>query len=116
MKTTATRQQVADAIASVNTERGYEIKLNRNDQQGKWFNFTLKTRGGIPGARTSWSGRNLPSASWHAHGYVMDKIFELNPDAVIVSLGKKLYAGFEWEDTQIGSRANPVYFSSTSIL
>lgn len=113
MKTTAEKHTVETAIKEVNKERGYQIELNRADWTGKWFNFTLKSKSGIPGARKSRSGRNLPCASWHAHGYVMDKIFEIEPDAVINSLGNKLTAGFLWEDQNIGAGNR---MSQTSIL
>ncbi|MDD4353600.1 MAG: hypothetical protein PHN56_04025 [Candidatus Nanoarchaeia archaeon] len=116
MKTNASKQTVLNAIENVNKEHGYELQLNRNDQSGKWFNFTLKTRSKIPGARVSYSGRNLASASWHAHGYVFGEIFKLEPDCVIWSNGKKLKSGFTWDDTNIGSLMQPCYYSETSIL
>jgi hypothetical protein len=116
MKTTATKETVILAIGEVNQEQGYKIELNRADQSGKWFNFTLKSKSGIPGARTSWSGRNLACASWHAHGYIMDKIFELEPKSIIWSNGQKYESGFDWQDKNIGSNYQPVYFSETSIL
>jgi hypothetical protein len=116
MKTTANRQTVLTAINSVNKVRGYNVELNRDDQAGKWFNFTLKSKSGIPGARTSSTGRNLPCASWHAHGYIFDAIFELEPDCVIWSNGEKIESGFYWQDKNIGSQMYPCYFSETSIL
>lgn len=117
MKTTASHQTVSTAIETVNKEQGYQIEFNRNDQSGKWFNFTLKSKSGIPGARTSHSGRNLACASWHAHGYVFDEIFKLDPNAVIVSVGEKITKDFgNWQDRNIGSMMNPCYFSETSIL
>ena len=57
------------------------------------------------------------SASWHAHGYLFDKIFELDPDAVIKSLDKTITADAgNWEDMNVGSYYSPVYMSETSIL
>ena len=90
MKTTATKSQVQQAIDNVNKKHGYKIEFNRADQSGKWFNFTIKSKSGIPGARISHSGRNLASASWHAHGYLFDELLEINPDAVIHSNGLRL--------------------------
>ena len=116
MKTTATKQDVLQAIENVNKEHGYKIELNRSDQIGKWFNFTIKSPSKVPGARTSATGRNLAAASWHAHGYIMDEIFNLSPDSVIVSMGVKYRKGFEWTDRNVGSYFNPVYMSETSIL
>ena len=37
------------------------------------------------GARTSASGRRTVSACWHVHRDVMEAIFAVNPDVVIVS-------------------------------
>ena len=117
MKTTARKETVIIAINNVNEKRGYKIELKRSDQTGKWFNFTLKSKSRIPGARVSYSGRNLAAASWHAHGYIIDEIFKIEPAAVIYSAGEKIdvYGG-NWIDKNIGSYYNPVYYSQTSIL
>lgn len=116
MRTTATRQQVIEAIIVVNKKQGYQIELNRDEQKGKYFNFTLKSRPGIPGACTSYSGRNLPKASWYAHGYIFDEIFKINPDAIIYSIGRKItIEKGNWKDYQKGSMFNPLYASKLSI-
>lgn len=118
MKTTAKRATVLQAIDEINREHKYEIELNRDDHNGKWFNFTIKSkRSGIPGSRTSHSGRRLVSASWHAHGYLFDKILEIEPQAVIKSLNKTIdINGGNWEDMNIGSAYSPLMMSQTSIL
>ena len=117
MKTTATKEQVLQAVSIVNNREGYQISLNRADQSGKWFNFTLKSPSKVAGARISATGRNLPKASWHAHGYIFEEIFELNPDAVIWSGGNKIDANEgNWQDRNVGSIYRPCYFSETSIL
>jgi hypothetical protein len=117
MKTNVSKETVLQAIENVNKEKGYSIRLNRADYKGKWFNFTIDSPSKIPGARISTMGRNLAKASYHAHGYLFDKIFKLDPNAVIYSLGKKItIENGNWEDTQIGNIYNPMYFSETSIL
>lgn len=116
MKTTASQKTVLNAIEKVNKERGYSIEADRLDTKGKYTNFTLKTKSKIPGSRTSHSGRNLPKASWHAHGFVMDEIFLQEPDAVIYSGARKIYKNDPWEDQNIGSIMSPVMFSDTSVL
>lgn len=117
MKTTASEQIVKLAIANVNEAQGYEIELNRADQYGTWFNFTLKSKSGIPGARTSPTGRNLAAASWHAHGYVFDEILNIEPDAIIKGAGGTITKdGGNWVDHNIGSKMFPCMFSETSIL
>lgn len=115
MKTTASKQTVIAAINAVNEELGYMLSLNRADQSGKWFNFTLRTPSRVPGSRTSASGRQLAKASWHAHGHVFDQIFSIEPKAVIVSMGTKITAeSGNWEDRNVGNYYNPVLFSQTS--
>lgn len=117
MKTTATRQTVETAIKRVNRKYGYQLSLKRADQNGKWFNFTLKSPSKVAGSRVSYSGRNLPAASWHAHGYVFDEIFKQDETAVIHSLNKIITAYYgNWKDSNIGSIMYPKYFSETSIL
>lgn len=117
MKTTANRITVIKAIDKVNEKYGYQIELNRDEHKGKWYHFTIKSKSGIPGARTSWTGRNLPCASWHAHGYVFDAIFEIEPDAVIYSLSDKITKeSGNWRDKNIGSVMSPMLFSETSII
>ena len=117
MKTTATKEQVLQAIEIVNNREGYQISLNRADQTGKWFNFTLESPSKVLGAKVSPTGRNLPKASWHAHGFIFDEIFGLNPDAIIWSCGKKIDAnGGNWQDIQIGSLGRPCWASGLSIV
>lgn len=118
MKTTATRQQVIEAIQAVNKVHGYCLELNRDQQTSrKFYSFTIKTKSKIPGARTTASGRNLARASWHAHGYLFDEILKINPDAIIYSNGKRIdISGGNWHGSNIGGYFKPLYFSQTSIL
>jgi len=113
VKTTANEFVLRQALDNVNSSKGYSIEFNRFDRTGKWVNFTLKTKSGIAGARISPSGRNIPSASWHAHGYFFDEVFNLDPAAVIYSQGRKITAEEgNWIDINFGSQM----LSLTSIL
>jgi hypothetical protein len=118
MKTNAKRSTVIEAIEKINNDHGYKIILNKDEIQGKWFYFTIRSEvSGIPGARNSCSGRKLVSASWHSHGYLFDEIFEIEPDALIYSGGEKITKQYgNWQDRNIGSHYQPCYFSETSIL
>ena len=118
MKTNASLKEVKAAIKAVNDKYGYKIIFNRCETIGKYLHFTIKSeKSGIPGSRTSWSGRKLISASWHAHGYLFDELFALNPDAVVYSNGRKITEDEgNWQDANIGNYYNPVMFSETSIL
>lgn len=46
----------------------------------------------------------LSFACWHVHGEFFDAVFEVNPNAVIYSMGKKITKEYgNWEDTCINS-------------
>lgn len=114
MKTNVTRETVLKAINNVNNERGYQLSLNRDDYSGNWYNFTLKTPSKVAGSMVSASGRNMPKASWHAHGYLFDEIIKLEPNAVIITYGTMEISkdGGNWTDYNSGG----VMASTRSIL
>lgn len=117
MRTSAQRNTVLRAIAIVNEREGYQIYLNRDEIKGKSYFFTLKSDSGIPGSRISCNGKKLAYASWHAHGYIFDEIFKIEPNSVIYSNGEKITSQCgNWQDRNIGSMMQPCYFSETSIL
>jgi hypothetical protein len=59
----------------------------------------------------------LAKASWHAHGYLFDELFLINPNAVIYSNGTKITINEgNWIDKNIGSYYQPCMFSQTSII
>jgi hypothetical protein len=112
--------QLTSCIENVNSKHGYKLIYNRYpERKGNYLHFTIRSeKSGIPGARTSHSGRNMVSASWHAHGYLFDEILNLNEDAII-KVGNNHTIdqnGGNWIDRNIGSLMNPVKFSQTSIL
>lgn len=117
MTTTATMQQLHQAMEILN--KRYPSVAFENIQQvnSKRVRFTLKAKTGEPGSKRSWTGRRLPKASWHAHGYFFEALFEVAPDAVISSWGMTITAaGGNWQDYNIGSIMNPMYASECSIL
>lgn len=117
MKTTASNTTLITALNNVNQKHGYKLEFDRFEKQGKYYFFTIKTKSGIPGARVSPSGRNLAKASWHAHGYIFDEIFNIEPEAIIYSAGNKITKDQgNWVDVNIGSVAYPCYYSQVSIL
>ena len=114
-----TRKQLSNCIKLVNKENNYKLIYNREpEKKGNFFHFTIKSKkSGISGARYSASGRRLINASWHSHGYLFDKILELNKDSIIYSGLKKITKnGGNWEDWNCGSNFEPCYMSETSIL
>jgi hypothetical protein len=67
------------------------------------------------GARTSWSGRHVKAACWHAFRDVVRDILAHNPDAVITTTLAR-YDASTFEDTypatghqNIGSMMSPAY-------
>lgn len=118
-----TRKTLELALGNVNKEHGYKLIFKRSPEQiGNYLHFTIQSeRSGIPGARYSWTGRKLPAASWHAHGYLFDEILNLERSAIIKTAHSQVMfkdgsiAG-NWEDVEIGSMFKPVTMSQTSIL
>ena len=114
-----TTNQLKTALNMVNIKHGYKLIFNRfPEKKGNFLHFTIKSEeSGISGARTSHSGRNLISASWHAHGYLFEEILAIEPTAIIKSLDKTIdINGGNWQDSNIGSQMRPMLFSDTSIL
>jgi len=118
MKTNATINELQTALNIINKKYGGNISFETLEQKTKnRVSFTLKAKSGLPGSRTSHSGRKLPKASWHVHGDFFDALFNIRPDIYIISLGKRIdINGGNWEDANIGSIVNPVYYSETSIF
>jgi hypothetical protein len=88
------------------------VQFNRFERKGRWIHFTLKAKSGEPGSRNSYSGRKGPWAAWEAHGMLFDKIFELEPQATIYSMGHKQAPGV-WQSIPVGSLMNPMEMSQT---
>ena len=62
--------------------------------------------------------KHISSACWHAHGDFFDNLLNINENAVIVVATGKIYKDPEtlcivgnWEDRNIGSMMNPLYYS-----
>lgn len=117
MKTNATINELTAAMAEL--QKKYPaVSFQTLEQKTKGrVSFTLKAKSGEPGSRLGYSGRKLPRASWHAHGDFFDILFSVRSDIFIDSLGKRIdINGGNWQDSNIGSIRNPVYFSEVSIL
>jgi hypothetical protein len=77
----------------------YLVRLKVKNNRGK-------------GARRSPNGRRLPNACWHVYGYFIDKIFEIDPEAVVHTAGEIFKKEtWYWKDWNAGSLMNPVYIS-----
>jgi hypothetical protein len=79
----------------------------------KRVNFTLRVKSSSgPGAKIGYSGRKTISACWHVHGYFFEYLFLSYPGIYIISQGKKMTSNSDnWQDQNIGSIMQPLYFS-----
>lgn len=117
-----TRKQLKQALAKTNAKHGYKLIWNREPEaqnaKGTRFAATIRSKTSkIKGARTSWSGRNIPAASWHAHGHFYEEILAIAPDAVIRVRDRKVDRhGGNWVDWNAGSMMQPAYMSELSIF
>jgi hypothetical protein len=106
------RNDMERALAIVNKKYAGNIKWNRFDD-GKTINFTLTVKSSkAPGGRRAPSGRRVAAACWHVHGDFFDALFGICPDAVIVSMGRKITKDEgNWQDRNIGSVYMPFMYS-----
>lgn len=117
MITNASISELELALSRTNEKHDYQLSFREIVQQYNKVRFTLKSPSGIRGSRTTWSGRNYPAASWHAHGHFFDILFEINPKAFVKTAGRKITVDEgNWQDIQIGSRMFPMMMSETSIF
>ena len=57
--------------------------------------------------------KRLISCCWHVHGNFFEKLFEISPDIIIYSRGKKYdINNWQWEDWNAGSIMNPIFIST----
>ncbi len=114
-----TPAQLDAILCFTNVKHDYRLEFNRSPEYiGKWVHFTIKSKvSKIRGARTSWTGRNTPSASWHAHGHLFEEILAFEATAVIKTAAATIdINGGNWQDYQIGSMMCPVMASEVSIF
>lgn len=115
-----TVEELETALKVVNKKYENNLTWNRSPEQTpNGIAFTLRTIesvGHFEGVRISTSGRRLPNACWHAHGYFFDALFRINPEATITSRGKKITNDYgNWEASNIGSQMLPMYFSEACL-
>lgn len=120
MLTNATIEQLNEALTKVNAKYDGNIAFNTLEQKTKnVVTFTLSAKSKKKGARKAASGRNLPKASWHVHGYLFDVLFALNPTCYIRSMGRKITKGKgngNWVDSIVAIYPREIKMSELSIL
>lgn len=77
---------VVDDVSARLFDGNVTIKDSRDqsNSRGARASFTLKVSNSHgPGARTSWTGRHMPVACWHAHWHVLDALLAKYPHAEV---------------------------------
>ena len=114
MQTTATIQQLYDALKHVNTLFDDNIKFNREPHaiSSKRNGFTLTVNDcKCAGGRIGHTGRRLHAACWHVHGEFFEYLFSEGVTLIIAG-SKRMKAGSDnWQDWNIGSMIQPMYYS-----
>ena len=115
-----TIEELQRAMDVINAEH-YDgnVIFRDHNMVGRRIRFTLRVKDSKgPGHRLGFcltstgKQRRLPCACWHVHGHFFDALFEIQPNAVIVSGKNKISIdGGNWQDRNIGSMFRPMMFS-----
>ena len=110
-----TEYHLQKALEIVNQKYNNNVIFKRLTPEGRRYRFTLRVKDSKgDGAKTGYTGRHTISACWHVHGNFFDALLEIKPDAVIQSASKTISSnGGNWQDWNIGSILNPLYFSES---
>jgi hypothetical protein len=119
-----TEKDLKEALARINKKYENNIAFANFQQISKnRYNVTLRVKDSKKAghriacwAYVNGKVRRLPYACWHVHGDFFDTLLDINPNAVIYALNRKIYKkGNEvignWEDWNIGSIMYPLYYS-----
>lgn len=102
------------ALEVVNKKYNNNVKFNRFDIiSSNRIGFTLKVKDSSgAGAKTGFSGRKTVAACWHIHGDFFEALFDINIDAVVRTANKVITREEgNWQDWNIGSIMEPLYYS-----
>ena len=111
-----TSEEIQNALDLTNDEFENNIIFKRfefvgNTRDGREKNrVTLTVKSSREkGGRIGQSGKRVAAACWHVHGTFFDNLPE--GTEIVIGSSKKYYSGDPWEDTNIGSLYNPLYYS-----
>lgn len=113
------RLDLLRALETVNEQFDQNITFKRwPEAMGRRWRFTLraidsKGKGGRLSAPMGGNQRRIGQAAcWHVHGYFFDALFNVKPDASIVSGGQVITKEHgNWVDRNIGSMIYPFMYS-----
>jgi len=112
MKVRTSYDVLKRALSHVNSLFHNNIIMEAEDR-GLYFLVRLKVKNSKgKGARRSPNGRKLINACWHVHGEFIEKIFKLDKEAVVYTVGEVFRSdNWYWKDWNAGSLMNPIYIS-----
>jgi len=120
------------ALDIINRKYQDNVEFKSLEQKGKQIQFTLRVKSSQgPGHRLGFPVKNyrtgkitqkrMAFACWHVHGDFFDALFKVNPQAAVFSGMSSLanpgsqqwitINGVNWQDKNIGSQMQPLYFS-----
>ena len=111
-------EQLETALSNVNKKYSYNLRFVKGiSKNGNFLNCRIRSeKSNIEGASKSVNGRNSVSASWHAHCYFFDELYDMNPTTLIYTGGLKMRSkAANWRDYNVGSKVNPCFASELSI-
>jgi hypothetical protein len=110
-----TEDQIVEAIENINKEFGDNIKCTIEPDGVRGRNVRVRLavmKSDGKGAKIGFSGRRTVHACWHVHGRFFEELIRINADAVIMAQDKRIDKnGGNWQDWNIGSIINPLYYS-----
>lgn len=114
-----TKNQMNKALNRLNKKYEDNIEFMELEPVGRRYKFRLKAKSfEKEGWRRSFTGKRMKNACWHVHGEFFDIILDMVNEAVIRSSAHKIYNDQyshsrigNWQDWNIGSQMQPMYFS-----
>lgn len=113
----STGYELTKALEIINQKYNNNVIFNREPENisSNSVRFTLKVKNSSEiGARRGFipRGRKMTSACWHVHGDFFEALLSINPKAVIKAGPKTIdINGGNWQDWNIGSIMQPMYYS-----
>ncbi len=114
MQTTATIEQLNAALNAVNAKYDNNIIFKSGPEgisaKRRRFTLTVK-RSQDAGGRLSHQGRRVAAACWHVHGDFFEYLFDDGVELIKAGT-KSMKDNYDnWQDWNIGSIAQPMYYS-----
>lgn len=114
MQTTATIKQLNEALAHVNTlfDNNVVFKTDPEQISKNRTKFTLTVKDSKnAGGRIGHTGRRVKAACWHVHGEFFDFLFNDGVDYIKAGPTVMRESSDNWQDWNIGSMVQPMYYS-----